>query len=144
MRDPEPSSKIGRLKRRADFLRAAKGKRCHMGAMTVQAAPAKEPGVRIGFTLTRKVGNAVVRNRARRRLKEAVRLSPDLPVAADHDYVVIGRIEAVRLPFEALKRDLARAIRGVRERRQRPRDGKPPTEAHLSAETRSKRTRPAP
>ena len=141
MRDPDSSLQIGRLKRRADFLRAAKGQRFHTDAMTVQAtvqAAVKatgrdgDPGVRIGFTLTRKVGNAVVRNRARRRLKEAVRLSPDLPVVANHDYVIIGRIEAVRRRFDPLKRDLARAIRGVHE--QHPR----------TTETRPKRTGPEP
>ena len=139
MRDPDSSLQIGRLKRRADFLRAAKGQRFHTGAMTVQVSPDRaapghegDLGVRIGFTLTRKVGNAVVRNRARRRLKEAVRLSPDLPVVAHHDYVIIGRIEAVRHPFQILKRDLVRAIRGVHEPRRR------------STETRPKRTGPEP
>ena len=159
MRDPVTPLGVGRLKRRADFLRVAKGKRWHAGAMSLQAAPAEATGdVRIGFTLTRKVGNAVIRNRARRRLKEAVRLCPDLPVVADHDYVIIGRVEALRLPFETLKRDLARAIRGVHEsgRPGRPRSeaGKrsgtstspqaTPSQMKPSTEIRPKRTRPEP
>ena len=65
---------------------------------------------RFGFTLTKKVGNAVVRNRARRRLREAVRLSPDLPTLSGHDYVVVGRLEAIRLPFGQLLGELARAV----------------------------------
>jgi ribonuclease P protein component len=115
MRDTAASCKIGRLKRRADFLRAAKGKRWHATPMSVQAATSDEPGVRIGLTLTRKVGNAVVRNRIRRRLREAVRVTDALPVVPGHDYVIIGRVEALRLPFETLQRDLARALRGVHE-----------------------------
>ncbi len=109
---------IRRLKRRADFLHAGKGKRWHGKTLSLHAAPARpshaDPAVaRIGFTLTKKVGNAVVRNRARRRLKEALRLCIDLPAKPNHDYVVIGRIEAVRLPFTALGRDLLRALEDV-------------------------------
>ena len=63
----------GRLKRRADFLRVASlGKKAAVGGVVLQALPRQdaEP-TRLGFTVTRKVGNAVTRNRARRRLKEA-------------------------------------------------------------------------
>lgn len=128
---------VGRLKRRADFLRAAKGRRWHGAALSLQAAVREgadagsesgsdlgsEPGSdlksnltmppRVGFTLTKKVGCAVVRNRARRRLREAVRLSPDLPLRPGHDYVLVGRLEAIRLPFEAVRDELARAVGAV-------------------------------
>lgn len=113
MTNAETSVRIGRLKRRADFLRAAKGRRAHLPAFTLQGAPSGLPDARIGFTLTRKVGGSVIRNRARRRLKEAVRLAGDLPVMAGYDYVIVGRVEALRRPFAALKGDLARAISGV-------------------------------
>ena len=121
---PKPT----RLKRRADFLHVGKGRRWHGKAMTLQMSPrraapaapaapsdagleeARSEAVRFGFTLTKKVGNAVVRNRARRRLREAVRLSPDLPARPGHDYVVVGRLEAIRLPFEQLLGELARAV----------------------------------
>ncbi len=135
---PTPSPPIvSRLKRRADFLHAAKGKRWHGKALSLHAAPARQmsgdraepdlPAVaRVGFTLTKKVGNSVVRNRARRRLREAVRLSDDLPARAGHDYVVIGRIDAVRVPFAALKREVARAVRDVHgARASGPRGPKP-------------------
>ena len=98
-------------------MRAAKGKRWHGKALSLQAAAraAEDTGApRVGFTLTKKVGNAIVRNRARRRLREAVRLG-DLPARTGHDYVLIGRIEAVRLPFAELESELARAFIGVHD-----------------------------
>ncbi|MDR3463642.1 MAG: ribonuclease P protein component [Beijerinckiaceae bacterium] len=156
MRDPDPASEslgpkasesIGRLKRRADFLRVAKGRRWHGKAFTLQALQAEErasgddaaPAVRAGFTVTKKVGGSVVRNRARRRLREALRLCPDLPVRADHDYVIIARLEAIRLPFSTLQDDLTRALRGVHAEA-RPRDGAKPRDATK----RPKRTTPSP
>ena len=73
---PHAGAPAGRLKKRRDFLRAAsRGKRAARPGLVLQAV-AGEPGrLRLGFTVTRKVGNAVVRNRARRRLKEAARLT---------------------------------------------------------------------
>jgi ribonuclease P protein component len=128
----EQDISIGRLKRRADFLRAAKGRRWHGKAFSLQAGPATDDTdpetARVGFTVTKKVGGSVVRNRARRRLREALRLSSGLPVKAGHDYVVIARIEAIRLPFSTLQTDLTRAIRSVHAEA-RPHDA-------------SKRTRP--
>ena len=82
---------------------------------------------RLGFTLTKKVGCAVIRNRARRRLRAALRLSAGLQARDGHDYVVIGRIEAIRVPFADLQSELARAFIGVhdagrRKRREASRD----------------------
>ncbi len=103
-----------RLTRRADFLHVGKGRRWHGKALTVQTAERDEKGeARIGFTLTKKVGCAVVRNRARRRLREAVRLSPELPLQPGNDYVIVGRLDAIRLPFADLMRELARAVTAV-------------------------------
>ena len=70
--DPAP----GRLKRRAEFLRvASKGRRAPVHGLVLQAlARADAAPARLGFTVTKKVGNAVIRNRTRRRLKEAARL----------------------------------------------------------------------
>ena len=126
MRDPIDAPSIGRLKRRADFVRAGQGKRWHGKAMTLQAGPPRRPTEdgategaaafpRVGFTLTKKVGCAVIRNRARRRLKEALRLSKDLPVKPGHDYVIVGRIDAIRLPFDAIKTELTRALTSVHD-----------------------------
>lgn len=115
---PPPAPR--RLKRRADFLRAAAGKRFYAKAFTLQAtaqANATEAGAsepehppRFGFTVTKKIGKAVVRNRIRRRLKEAVRTLDPIPARAGHDYVVIARAEALGLPFDMLQGELRRAL----------------------------------
>lgn len=122
-----------RLKRRAEFLRVGKGRRWHGTAMTIQAASRSDEdavadgAARFGFTLTKKVGNSVVRNRARRRLREAVRLAaPDLSAKPGYDYVIVGRIDAIRLPFEALGRELALGLAAVHERGKRRDKSRPP------------------
>src|ERR1700752_4560536 len=76
---PEPETVLaapGRLTRRAEFLRAAaKGRKAPMPGLVLQALPREDRGpARLGFTVTKKIGNAVIRNRTRRRLKEAARL----------------------------------------------------------------------
>ena len=102
----------GRLKKRRDFLRAAsRGKRAARPGLVLQAL-ATEPGaVRVGFTVTKQVGNAVVRNRARRRLKEAARLTlPGLGVSG-WDLVLIGRDATGTRPFATLVGDLRGALK---------------------------------
>jgi ribonuclease P protein component len=116
-RNPPVAPEAIRLKRRAQFQRAARGRRSHVEPFVLQSLrrPEGEPdvGARFGLTVTRKVGNAVVRNRIRRRLKEALRLAADLEARPDHDYVLVARIEALARPFEVLMKDLARALRAA-------------------------------
>ena len=101
-----------RLKRRADFLRvAAKGRKAPTPGLVLQAlARGDAAPARLGFTVTRKVGNAVVRNRARRRLKEAARRVLAERPAAGVDLVLIGREATIRRDFKALQADLRRAL----------------------------------
>ena len=84
---------IERLKIRPDFLAAAKGASCARGAVVAQARIRGDGAetVRIGFTATRRIGGAVVRNRAKRRLREAARLLAPLHARAGCDYVFIAR-----------------------------------------------------
>jgi ribonuclease P protein component len=102
-----------RLRRRADFLAAAAGGKAQatgFAGFVLQMRQRDDTGpARIGFTVSKKVGNAVERNRVRRRLREMVRLS-GARVAAGRDYVVIGRRAALALPFDRLKDDFAAAV----------------------------------
>ena len=103
----------GRLKRRAEFLRvAAKGRKAPVHGLVLQAlARDDDEPARLGFTVTRKVGNAVVRNRTRRRLKEAARLLlKDLPLSGV-DLVLIGRDGTRGRSFSALRDDFAKALK---------------------------------
>ncbi len=103
----------GRLRKRADFVRAAKGARVTARAFALQARKREGDdagGARIGFTVTKKTGNSVVRNRIRRRLREVVRLGQALPLRPDHDYVLIARREALTTDFRALGLELERAL----------------------------------
>jgi ribonuclease P protein component len=101
-----------RLKRRAAFVAVAGGRRVAKTGFLLQALKAgAEPGAaidrppRFGFTVTKKIGNAVVRNRIRRRLREAVRRAEQHAENAT-DYVLVARRAALTLQFERLVTDL--------------------------------------
>jgi ribonuclease P protein component len=99
-----------RLKRRAAFKAVAGGRRVSRPGFLLQALANEERAIgdkapRFGFTVTKKLGNAVVRNRIRRRLKAAVARAEDKAETAT-DYVVVGRRAALTLPFERLVTDL--------------------------------------
>ena len=102
----------GRLTRRAEFLRAAaKGRKAPTPGLVLQALPrADQDPARLGFTVTKKVGNAVIRNRTRRRLKEAARLVLAEHQASGFDLVLIGRDATRERDFTALQQDLRRAL----------------------------------
>ncbi|HEX2653475.1 MAG TPA: ribonuclease P protein component [Xanthobacteraceae bacterium] len=100
-----------RLKLRADYLAAAAGTKASAATLMLQARRRDDDGpARFGFTVSKKVGNAVERNRVRRRLKEIVRLSAVEQVRAGYDYVVVGRRAALNVPFEHLTRDFISAL----------------------------------
>lgn len=113
-----------RLLKRSEFLNAAKGARFHAAAFSLQAI-ARDPGnsgpPRFGLTVTRKAGGAVERNRMRRRLREAVRRAAPLEARPGFDYVIVARSQALDAGFDRLVSDLARAMRHVGERPERPR-----------------------
>jgi ribonuclease P protein component len=100
-----------RLKRRTDFRAAAGGMRAPGTAFVLQARRrSDDEGVRVGFTVSRQVGNAAERNRVRRRLRELVRLARTESLRAGHDYVLIGRRAALQLPFGEMMQELDTAL----------------------------------
>jgi ribonuclease P protein component len=122
-----------RLRRRADFRAASSGMRTSAGGFVLQARPRDDQGgIRVGFTVSRQVGNAVERNRVRRRLREIARLAAKRLAAKrlagnklagnvkasegmrqGHDYVLIGRRAALTLPFAEMQRQFGTALRRV-------------------------------
>jgi ribonuclease P protein component len=108
-----------RLKRRTDFKAAAQAAKAPAGAFVLQARRRSAEGsgiggtVRVGFTVSRQVGNAVERNRVRRRLREMVRLAPSAALRPGHDYVVIGRRAALGARFADMGRQLDAALHRI-------------------------------
>jgi ribonuclease P protein component len=103
-----------RLTRRAEFLAARDGPRASAGAFLLQAKKRRDAnGPRIGFTVSKKTGSAVERNRIRRRLREAARSVMDSAGRRGFDYVLVARREALAAPFAALVQDLEQALRKV-------------------------------
>lgn len=108
------SSRLNVLKKRSDFLQAARARRQGTASMMVQMRERRDddPAVRVGFTCSKKVGNAVARNHAKRRLREAARAV--LPTSGQEgcDYVLIGRAEVTsNRPFDLLLGDLRYALK---------------------------------
>jgi ribonuclease P protein component len=101
-----------RLRRRQDFVAAAKALHAAMPGMVVQARNRKDDGApRVGFTVTKKQGKAVIRNRIKRRLREIARLHLGAQAQAGFDYVLIGRAQAETRDFGDLAQDLNSALK---------------------------------
>lgn len=121
MVEPKIAAKVKsmeRLKRRTDFKAAAQGAKAPAGAFVLQARQRAGGGrdggpARIGFTVSRHVGNAVERNRVRRRLRDMVRLSPAPALRPGHDYVLIGRRAALAADFGDMTRQFDAALRRI-------------------------------
>ncbi|MGI9418717.1 MAG: ribonuclease P protein component [Geminicoccaceae bacterium] len=119
-REPAVRHEVVRLKRRSEFLAVAgTGRRWVAPAFVLQAGrrtstrqgPDGEIG--IGFTATKRIGNAVARNRAKRRLREAARLVLPDAATAGHDYVVVARATVLTCAFQTLLADLEKAFSRV-------------------------------
>jgi ribonuclease P protein component len=107
-----------RLKQRADFLAAASGAKVATAAFVLQGRNREDEGpARVGFTVSRKVGTAVERNRVRRRLREIVRGSAADALRAGYDYVLVGRRTALSRQFDHMSEDFTNALRRIERQR---------------------------
>ena len=104
---------LERLKHREDFLRVAHAKRVHSTSFVLQARDRGDAqALRVGFTCSKKVGNAVARNRAKRRLREIAQLILPRFGQVGHDYVLIGRANVTAsTKFTALQEELLASLR---------------------------------
>ncbi|MGI9401139.1 MAG: ribonuclease P protein component [Rhizobiaceae bacterium] len=104
-----------RLRKRSEYLSMRGARRFHSSGFTLQARRREanettNSAFRFGYTVTRKTGNAVQRNRIRRRLKEVVRHIAGEHASSDHDYVIVARAGALTMPFGELTRELTRGL----------------------------------
>ena len=112
---------LSTISKRADFLAANRGLRVARPGFVLLAHPNGGRGTRFGITVTKKVGNAVVRNRMKRRFRELLRAALPERGLADHDHILIGRDGGIERDFTALSAELdealARAAAGKGDRR---------------------------
>lgn len=120
---------ISVLTKRADFVAANKGLRNARPGFVLLTRPNQGLGVRFGVTVTKKIGNAVVRNRMKRRFRELLRAALPESGLPDHDHVLVGRAGGVERDFQTMADELAKALERARDgkgdssRGRRPRRG---------------------
>lgn len=136
---PLPSFRLETIKKRSAFKAASNGPRFSTPAFTMLRRPMAQEeasGLRFGFTVTKKVGNSVERNRIRRRLREAVRANADQLPQTSMDLVLLARRAAISLDFAVIVADILRAATTLATRGDR-RNGDAPTKK--SGETSAKK-----
>ena len=129
------------LKKRPEFLAVRGGARASVPSFLMEARPRETPAdtlrpPRFGFTVTKKLGGAVTRNRIRRRLKAAFSQLANEGAIAGFDYVVVARVTALKRPYTGLLEDVRRAFSLIHKNR----DGRPSkdgAEVHKSEPPRS-------
>ena len=103
---------MDRLRQRADFVAVANGARVSSAAFALQSRARSDQGpIRVGFTVTKKNGTATERNRIRRRLRELVKRLDVISMRPHHDYVLVGRREALTRDFAVMLDDLRSALK---------------------------------
>ncbi|WP_371514445.1 ribonuclease P protein component [Novosphingobium sp. TH158] len=120
--------KLPVLSRRSDFLAANRGLRVARPGFVLLARPNDLGEIRFGITVTKKIGNAVVRNRMKRRFRELLRDALPAEGLPGHDHVLIGREGGVERDFALLRKELSaalsRAAEGKGDPPRRPRPAK--------------------
>jgi len=121
----EDKKTAGRLKSRPQFLAVREGEKRRGNLFLLEVLNRKEESeARVGFTVTKKHGNSVERNRMRRRLKEAVRLHAGFAMQPGHDYVVVARRDVLTASFDELAAELKARVE-TRPKHRRPKDERP-------------------
>ena len=107
------SPNVGTLKKRRDFVRVQGSTQKRRGKRVIVVKDRNpDDFIRVGFTVSKRVGNAVTRNRVKRRLREIVRLAPRL-LESGWDYVVIARPSAALVTYQALRKDVECQLHGL-------------------------------
>jgi ribonuclease P protein component len=114
------------LTKRADFLAANAGTRNARAGFVLLTRPNDGQGIRFGITVTKKIGNAVTRNRMKRRFRELLRAALPQQGLPDHDHVLIGRAGGIERDFHLMAEELAKALERAREGRGDPAGGRRP------------------
>lgn len=124
------TASIKTLTKRADFLHANSGIRNARAGFVLLTRPNGGLGIRFGITVTKKIGNAVVRNRMKRRFRELLRAALPVQGLPDHDHVLIGRAGGVERDFHLLADELGRALERARDGRGDPSGGRRPRQGN--------------
>ena len=127
---------ISVLTKRADFLAANSGVRNARSGFVLLTRPNDGQGIRFGITVTKKIGNAVVRNRMKRRFRELLRAALPTQGLPDHDHVLIGRAGGVERDFHLMAEELAKALERAREGRGDPSGGRRPRKGNRGEKKR--------
>jgi len=124
---------ISVLTKRADFLAANAGTRNARAGFVLLTRPNGGQGIRYGITVTKKIGNAVVRNRMKRRFRELLRAALPTQGLADHDHVLIGRAGGVERDFHTMAEELSQALARAAQGRGDPAGGRRPRRGNRKA-----------
>ncbi len=111
-----PGEQPGRLRVRSQFLTVARGERAVTPSLILQAVRRGDGEPMLGFTVSRKVGNAVERNRAKRRLREAARAVAPAQALPGRHYVIVGRRATLSASYASILEDLTRAFARANKR----------------------------
>jgi ribonuclease P protein component len=114
---PQEAQRLTTLKKRADFLAANGGRRVSTPGFVLLVRDRKDsdPAIRVGFTVTKKIGGAVIRNRMKRRFRALSREVVPVKGFPGSDHVMIGRAKGIERDFGLLRNELSDALDGLRK-----------------------------